>query len=60
MANIAIATQGSIDLEAGAKLNIRTSDLTLTYKNTGKFSSDRAILEYAKDLWHVDYRGKKK
>lgn len=28
--------------------------------NAGKFSSDRAILEYAKDLWHVDYRGKKK
>ena len=27
--------------------------------NAGKFSSDRAILEYAKDLWHVDYRGKK-
>lgn len=28
--------------------------------NCGKFSSDRAILEYAKDLWHVSYRGKKK
>ena len=27
--------------------------------NSGKFSSDRAIIEYAKDLWHVDYRGKK-
>ena len=27
--------------------------------NSGKFSSDRAIIEYAKDLWHVNYRGKK-
>ena len=27
--------------------------------NAGKFSSDRAIVEYAKDLWHVNYRGKK-
>lgn len=27
--------------------------------NAGKFSSDRAIIEYAKDLWHVNYRGKK-
>ncbi len=27
--------------------------------NAGQFSSDRAILEYAKDLWHVNYRGKK-
>ncbi|MBQ5399202.1 MAG: glycogen/starch/alpha-glucan phosphorylase [Ruminococcus sp.] len=27
--------------------------------NSGKFSSDRAILEYAQDLWHVNYRGKK-
>jgi len=28
--------------------------------NAGKFSSDRAIVEYAKDLWHVNYLGKKK
>ncbi|MEE3332926.1 MAG: glycogen/starch/alpha-glucan phosphorylase [Ruminococcus sp.] len=27
--------------------------------NSGKFSSDRAIIEYAKELWHVNYRGKK-
>ena len=27
--------------------------------NSGKFSSDRAIIEYAKDLWHVNYIGKK-
>ena len=27
--------------------------------NSGKFSSDRAIIEYAQDLWHVNYRGKK-
>ena len=22
--------------------------------SSGKFSSDRTILEYAKDIWHVD------
>ena len=27
--------------------------------NAGKFSSDRAILEYAKDIWHTSYKGKK-
>ena len=24
--------------------------------NAGKFSSDRAIVEYAKDIWHTSYR----
>lgn len=28
--------------------------------NAGKFSSDRAILEYAKDIWHTSYKGMKK
>ena len=28
--------------------------------NAGKFSSDRAIVEYAKELWHVNYLGKNK
>ncbi len=32
----------------------------LNVANAGKFSSDRAIIEYAQDLWHVNYRGKKK
>ena len=28
--------------------------------NAGKFSSDRAIVEYAKEIWHTSYKGMKK
>ena len=52
--------------EAKIKANTDYSDriafgrkCLMNVANSGKFSSDRAILEYAKDLWHVDYRGKK-
>ncbi|MGN0454922.1 MAG: glycogen/starch/alpha-glucan phosphorylase [Ruminococcus sp.] len=27
--------------------------------NAGEFSSDRAILQYAKEIWHTNYKGKK-
>ena len=53
-------------VEAKIKANTDYSDriafgrkCLMNVANSGKFSSDRAILEYAKDLWHVDYRGKK-
>ncbi len=29
----------------------------LNVANAGKFSSDRAILEYAKEIWHTSYKG---
>ncbi len=28
--------------------------------NAGKFSSDRTIVEYAQEIWHTSYKGKKK
>ncbi len=30
----------------------------LNVANAGKFSSDRTILEYAKDIWHINYKKK--
>ena len=28
--------------------------------NAGEFSSDRAIIQYAQEIWHTNYKGKKK
>ena len=55
----------SADLTAGARAVSYThldvykrqgKKCLINIANAGKFSSDRAIVEYAKDIWHTSYR----